>query len=1202
MANKYLDLTGLEQFLKKLDVVVDLGTPTFSQGQASFTITEEQFNSLLGARRGALTFSDINNQKYILVKISEYDSTLRFMYPSTGTSYVGTCTLTSGTQTASGTLTETSFSDLYQSKDSKLTSIASLPNNQTGVIKITNGVASLEESLTGLMVDLGTLTFTNNVATFTVTQTQYTQLHAAETAAIKFTTDGDTYILNKAGLGSDYVMFSLSVGTIIYVGDIASSLQGTIVLYAYGDIFLSKIDDNVVEGHNFTIKSEDITTSTPNPVQNGFIASQDFDTATTGTDTTKIIPDKVEIKHSIDDSGTIRTATTEYQNGQIKVSTNNAAGGTDINATINLPQTSGTLALTSDIPSAPVQDVQIDGTSILSGTTAYIVTETAYDASTNKIATMADLPAEITINTTSGSESVSDGTHTLSFGSNAFADTPIPTTYLKNASVSNNVLTITKQDNTTETFTDTTYESKSAASGGTDVSLVTTGEKYLWDNKQDALAAQTPYSAVGGSTQIPVITTNNLGQVTSITTATVTSANDAKLTINGATSSDKIEFTANQATDVNGTIDRTFVGLGSVVNTGDSATPVENGLTKFTTGGAYAMRSALETMIKTQAAHFRGSWDNWTSVPSDPTLYPSDPLGDTTPTANDYMILVDASGYPVGQGEDPLSGSWRFIYTGDWSTDGKNGWEAAYAIDAQLSGILDSISNLPTSATGLIKLTSGVASLDQTSYAASSDLEALENNLATIAYESARNTTAGTPTVLAITVTDDDDVVSYNLGYGAGTGLTANDANKTLGLSVTGVTQGTYNNVTVDSYGRVTSGSNTSYLTGITSTDVTTALGYTPYNSANPNGYISSITSSMITTALGYTPADEDDIPAEVTESTVSGWGFTKNTGTITKVQLNGIDVASSGVANVKALPNYSVNLGSTNGGNPRPALFMTVNYTNMTSSASAYMKLGMMSCHGNGSAYKFMQDVMINVTSTGTVGCTVYKHTTSNYGTWNSRNCDYGDIFWTIDTTNKIVSFYVLLGQYSSMNMTPPTYIGLATYSAGTSQKSGTPTYYSSGDINWATIGSYVTNTDPTFIGIVDTTGATLKLRTINAPTSSGGTTYGPGSSGQVLKSNGTTMYWANDSYSTAYLSYTQTSGTTSTSYYKLVGKTTSLGSSSSTNYGNNNVYFDGLGNLVATSFKLNGSATSSLPAATDPVASITYDSTNHCIIFNVN
>ena len=40
----------------------------------------------------------------------------------------------------------------------------------------------------------------------------------------------------------------------------------------------------------------------------------------------------------------------------------------------------------------------------------------------------------------------------------------------------------------------------------------------------------------------------------------------------------------------------------------------------------------------------------------------------------------------------------------------------------------------------------------------------------------------------------------------------------------------------------------------LSSGDVTTALGYTPYNSTNPNGYISGINSGMVTTALGYTP------------------------------------------------------------------------------------------------------------------------------------------------------------------------------------------------------------------------------------------------------------------------------------------------------------------------------------------------------------
>ena len=63
------------------------------------------------------------------------------------------------------------------------------------------------------------------------------------------------------------------------------------------------------------------------------------------------------------------------------------------------------------------------------------------------------------------------------------------------------------------------------------------------------------------------------------------------------------------------------------------------------------------------------------------------------------------------------------------------------------------------------------------------------------------------------------------------------------------------------------------YITGITSNDVTTALGYTPYNSSNPSGYITGINSSDVTTALGYTPYDASNPN-----------GYTSNTGTVTSV------------------------------------------------------------------------------------------------------------------------------------------------------------------------------------------------------------------------------------------------------------------------------------------------------------------------------
>jgi hypothetical protein len=60
------------------------------------------------------------------------------------------------------------------------------------------------------------------------------------------------------------------------------------------------------------------------------------------------------------------------------------------------------------------------------------------------------------------------------------------------------------------------------------------------------------------------------------------------------------------------------------------------------------------------------------------------------------------------------------------------------------------------------------------------------------------------------------------------------------------------------------------YITSITSGNVTTALGYTPYNATNPSGYISSITSSNVTTALGYTPYNATNPAGYITGITSS--------------------------------------------------------------------------------------------------------------------------------------------------------------------------------------------------------------------------------------------------------------------------------------------------------------------------------------------
>lgn len=76
---------------------------------------------------------------------------------------------------------------------------------------------------------------------------------------------------------------------------------------------------------------------------------------------------------------------------------------------------------------------------------------------------------------------------------------PVPTTYSLSKSVPANA-----------EFTDTTYESKTASDGGTDVSLCTTGEKYAWNNKQSALNASQLAAVNSGidSTKVGQIETN----------------------------------------------------------------------------------------------------------------------------------------------------------------------------------------------------------------------------------------------------------------------------------------------------------------------------------------------------------------------------------------------------------------------------------------------------------------------------------------------------------------------------------------------------------------------------------------------------------------------------------------------------------------------------------------------------------------------
>lgn len=76
-----------------------------------------------------------------------------------------------------------------------------------------------------------------------------------------------------------------------------------------------------------------------------------------------------------------------------------------------------------------------------------------------------------------------------------------------NGDIQEMTYTVAKSVPSDAVFTDTTYSSKSASSGGTDVSLVTTGEKYTWNNKSTVSVA---YSGTASSSAVrkQIITVN----------------------------------------------------------------------------------------------------------------------------------------------------------------------------------------------------------------------------------------------------------------------------------------------------------------------------------------------------------------------------------------------------------------------------------------------------------------------------------------------------------------------------------------------------------------------------------------------------------------------------------------------------------------------------------------------------------------------
>lgn len=170
---------------------------------------------------------------------------------------------------------------------------------------------------------------------------------------------------------------------------------------------------------------------------------------------------------------------------------------------------------------------------------------------------------------------------------------------------------------------------------------------------------------------------------------------------------------------------------------------------------------------------------------------------------------------------------------------------------------------------------------------------------------------------------------------------------------------------------------------------------------------------------------------------------------TATAAELNYVDGVTSNVQTQlnKKADDFSIEIYNGTSGNPKPVKFLTVNYSTCSSEAGVAIKLGMVSGHGNGSSYAFLQDAIIKVTHTGVVSVDNFKYYGAETTLDGARQ--YGDIFWIIDTTNKIVDFYCLMGQYARLQMTPYKRVTYST--GGTITQYTSCTVYSSGTMSWA-------------------------------------------------------------------------------------------------------------------------------------------------------
>ena len=397
-------------------------------------------------------------------------------------------------------------------------------------------------------------------------------------------------------------------------------------------------------------------------------------------------------------------------------------------------------------------------------------------------------------------------------------------------------------DTTNDTITiaakDTTYSSKTAASGGTDVSLVTTGEKYTWNNKSNfsgnyndltnkptipAAANNGTLTIQKNGTNVQTFTANQSTNATAnITVPTKVSelTNDSGFTSNTGTVTSvavKMNNSTKGTVTTSGTID-----LGTVLTSHQSVTDSNPTLSwgtksKVATIGSTAINVTMPSNPNTD----KNVKVNTTNPSAMTTYYP---VWYSAASGTGELNANDGLEYRTQEGTTSAPGFAEIILgnnIGTGNAGNKSGVIVLYSDKGGCSFLqykdnaTDNVAHILPEAGGTI-LTSGTSSVTLSGQTLTVKINGTSKSLTNTTYSSKAAASGGSDVSLVTTgekytwnnKTSNTGTVTK---VTAGTGLTGGDITTTgtIALATSGVTAGTYKRVTVDAYGRVTSGDNT---------------------------------------------------------------------------------------------------------------------------------------------------------------------------------------------------------------------------------------------------------------------------------------------------------------------------------------------------------------------------------------------------------